>query len=260
MNEMSPPIGHNSGHVPTPEEIREVLISDQEALVTRRDELIAGFERAPKVINDDETVGKVSDFIKQIAGHIKKVDATRMDSKEPYLAGGRAVDGFFNPIKDSLETAKKDLTKRVTIHQKAKAAEEARIRAEAERKAWAEAEAAEKAAREAAAALKEEADLDNAVAAETAAKVAAEAAAKAKRESEAKAADMSRARGDYGSVSSLRTRWTGEVVDRAKLDLEALREHLPADALEKAVRSFVKAGGRNLRGASIYEDINSVIR
>lgn len=261
MNEMSsPPIGHNSGHVPTPEEIREVLTADHDALLKRRDELIEGFGRSPETVDDSETAGKVSDFVKQIAASIKKTDATRTDAKEPYLAGGRAVDGFFNPIKTDLEKAKAALTKRVTVFQQREADKERRIRAEAEQKARQEAEAAAKAAREAAAKLEQETDLDAAIEAEAAAATAQKAADKAKREADAKAADMSRSRGDYGSVASLRTRWTGEVVAREKLDLEALREHIPADALEKAVRSFVKAGGRNLRGASIYEDTSSVIR
>ena len=45
MNEMTPPIGHNSGRVPTPEEIREVLAADHEETVDR----LAASERSAQV-------------------------------------------------------------------------------------------------------------------------------------------------------------------------------------------------------------------
>ena len=63
-----------------------------------------------------------------------------------------------------------------------------------------------------------------------------------------------------GSVSSLRTFWDFADLDPDMLDLEALRHHFPAEAREKAVRSFIKAGGRELRGVTIYESTTSVVR
>jgi hypothetical protein len=68
------------------------------------------------------------------------------------------------------------------------------------------------------------------------------------------AADLSRTRGDYGSVSTLVTHWTFANLDRSKLALEPLRQHIPTDALEQAVRSFIKAGGHELDGVDIIED------
>ena len=75
-----------------------------------------------------------------------------------------------------------------------------------------------------------------------------------------KPAELSRTRGDYGAVSSLRTQWVFDEIDRASLDLEALRFHIPADGLEKAVRSFIKAGGRELRGTRIFETTVATVR
>jgi hypothetical protein len=83
---------------------------------------------------------------------------------------------------------------------------------------------------------------------------------KAEQLAAAKAADMSRTRGDYGSVSSLRTYWTFSDLDRDELDLETLRPHLATTALESAVRSFIKAGGRDLAGVEIYETTDVVVR
>lgn len=67
-------------------------------------------------------------------------------------------------------------------------------------------------------------------------------------------ADFARTRGAYGSVSTLQRQWFVEIVSRPDLDLLALRPYLPLEALEQAARAFVAAGGRELRGARIYED------
>lgn len=264
MNEMTatarPAAGHNSGYVPTPEEIQEILRADNADLIARADELMAGFERAPAKVEDDETAGRVGDFVKQINAALKAGEAARTNAKEPYLAGGRAVDGVFGPIKDRLTRAKKGLTDRIGVYQRAKAEAERRVRMEEERKAREAEESARRAAAEAEAALSTEDDLEKAIAAEEAAKKAAEAAQATARASSASAAELSRTRGDLGSVASLRTMWTGEMVDRYQLDLESLRDHIPQTALDQAIRSFVKAGGRELRGARIFEVQDAVIR
>jgi plasmid stabilization system protein ParE len=84
-------------------------------------------------------------------------------------------------------------------------------------------------------------------------------AAELERSALAKPASMGRVRGDLGGVSTIRKLWTGEVVNRAELDLEALRQHLPEEGLAQAVRAFAKANGIDgkpapvLRGARIYQ-------
>lgn len=85
------------------------------------------------------------------------------------------------------------------------------------------------------------------------------AALKLERTANGSVADLSRTRGD-ASMASLSEYWIGEVENRASLDLETLREHLPMDALSSAVQSFVNAGGRQLRGAIITQEIRSVVR
>ncbi len=69
-----------------------------------------------------------------------------------------------------------------------------------------------------------------------------------------------RVRGEQGSLSTVRTEWKGDILSRDNIDLEALRQHIPLDALERAVTAFVKAGGRELRGVSIYEEDIVTIR
>ena len=72
---------------------------------------------------------------------------------------------------------------------------------------------------------------------------------------------MGKSRGDYGGQTTLKQFWNFDpIVDRARVDLDALRDHLPADALEKAVRSWIKGNddalrqGATLGGVRIFED------
>lgn len=247
-------LGHNQP------DLAVALREDHADLIRRRDELHDAVGRVPETIEDEETAGRVADFIKQIQAAIKNANAKRVDTKEPFLEGGRLVDGFFKGITDPLGVDKKAVEKPLTVYQQKKAAEEQRRRDEEALRARDEAERQAREAAEAAAALETEDQLDGAVAAEDAAKQAEEAARKAQREAAAKAADMSRNRGDHGGVASLRTYWTFEVEDIHEVDLETIRAHLPISAVEQAIRSYVKAGGRELRGVRIFEETQTVVR
>lgn len=79
------------------------------------------------------------------------------------------------------------------------------------------------------------------------------AALKAERVADGKSSDFSRTRG-AASLSSTSDYWTGHMTDLDALDLEALRYHIPLDALDKAIKSCVRAGNRQIAGASIYEE------
>lgn len=239
--------------------LRDRLNEQHAALIRRADELVAAVDRAPESINT-ENAGRTADFIKQISGHMKSLDSARVAEKEPYLAGGRTVDGFFKAQTDRLEKGKKTIEARLNVFLRAKADEERRRREEAERIAREEAERAARAAAEKAAAANTDADMDDAIAAEDEARRAAADAAKATQAAEAKPADLARTRGEYGAVGTLRREVTFDGLDRFSLDLEALREHLPSDALEKAVRSFIRSGGRTLRGVRIFETETAVVR
>ena len=230
------------------------------ALVRRRDDLLQAVDRVPATVETEQVAGDVGDFIKQLAAGMKAAEGARVAEKEPFLEGGRTVDGWFKKITEPLAKAKGEIEGRLNSYLGKKAAAERKAREEAERKTR------EEAARLAAEAAKKEQEardaktLDDAVAAEEAAKVAAKDAAKAQQEADAKPAELSRTRGDYGSVASLRTHWTFDSIDRPTLDLESLRQHLSTDALEKAVRSFIKAGGRKLDGVHIFETTSTVVR
>lgn len=261
LNETAPKIGDNQPPtaLPAPEELHAKLEIDHLALEKRRDELIAAEERMPE-ITSDELSAKASDYMKQVSAAIKAGEAARVGAKEPYLEGGRVVDGFFKKITDPLSALKARLTKAQTAFLREKEARERRARIEAEQKAREEAEAAKREAEEAAKKLESDDDLVDAIDAEQRANTAAADLVKANQESTAKAAELSRVRGDFGSLSSLRTHWTFCDLDRDKIDLEKLRQHLPSDGLERAVRGFIRAGGRKLDGVKIYEDTTAQTR
>jgi hypothetical protein len=249
MNDM---IGHNSGD--QAQRIREDLDIKHADISKRKADLLEACARAPDVIVDDDQAGRAGDFIKQILACVKAADTARVAEKEPFLAGGRTVDGYFKAITDPLDKAKADVKRRITPYLREKDAAERRIReanARIEREA---AEAKRKEAEAAAASMQSQEALDDAVAAETAAKKAAADAATADKAANVNAAELSRTRGDYGSVASLVTFWDFKDLDRDRIDLNALRQHIPVDALEKAVRSFIKSGGRTLLGVTIFEN------
>ena len=272
------------------------LQEDHAKLMTRRDELLVGIARAPKIVEDDIVSGQMGDFSDQIFKCIKHAKAMHHDEKEPFLTAGRTVDAFMHSIVDVLEKGRADIDERDKAYLDRKAAIERQRRKEVERKAREEAAAAQKTADEAAAKqrdetartqkladeaatkLREEDDLEKAIEAEAeVARLAALAdeetkkaddeakrlaliAEKAKKDADAKPAELSRTRGEYGSVKSLKHFWDHVDLDRSTIDLEALRQHIPTDALDKAVRSWINANkdelraGKQLAGVRIFEN------
>jgi len=254
---------HNEpDNLTTAEALRLNLEDRHGDILKRRDDLVAAFDRVPESIDNDEVEQKATDFIKQCKMASKNTNAARVAEKEVFLEGGRTVDGYFKAISADLDGVAGKANALVTTYKQAKAKAEREAREQAEREAR-EAEAeAKRLAEEAEANIQDEGDLENAVEADEARVAAKNAAAEAKQNAEAKAADLSRSRSDAGTVSSLTTRWVHaeDSLNRDALDLEALRQHLPALALHQAVRGFVKAGGRELPGVRIYEKTENVVR
>lgn len=66
-------------------------------------------------------------------------------------------------------------------------------------------------------------------------------AAKLEGSAQVSEAELSRGRGDYGSVGSRATFWTWRMIDRDKVPLEALRAYIHPDAIDAAVTRFMNA-------------------
>lgn len=242
MNEAGlPGLGHN---LPP---LKERLAADYQSLIARANELGEAATRAPETIGDDETLGKVGDLVKLIAACIKAADAARVNEKEPFLVGGRQVDGFFKTVTDRLTATKRNLETRVGVYLRRKAEEERLRRHEEE---CLKREEAERLAAQA----RTETDLDRAVEAEQEA-LAAEKAA------DATPAELARTRSaDLGSVSTLRTSWEFEVVDWDAVPLDVLRPYIARADIEKAIRAFVRAGHRELKGVRVFETQTAMVR
>lgn len=230
-------------------------------LLERREILIGACERAPTEILDEETAGKMADFVqKQIDPFLKRAKDVHQAEKEPFLSAGRTVDGFWHSLIDDLEKWKISLNKVRKGYADKKAAEERRRLEEQAAAARAEEERLRKEAEEKAAALKDNADLNKAIEAEEAAEQARIAADRAKVAAAAKPAVLGRSRGAHGGMTTLKEFWNFSDLDRSKIDLEALRAHLPAEGIEKAIRSWIAANeeplrnGASLAGVRIFRD------
>ncbi len=235
--------------------VLERLQADHVNLIDRRDALLAGMERAPTDIVSEDIAGKMADFVhRQIDPFIKESEATHKAEKQPYLENGRTVDGFLHALIDDIKRGKAALNVTRKRYADAKDAEKRRVREIAERKAREEQQRLERDAEEKAKAMDSDKDIAAAIDAEFAASQARVVADKATQAAAAKPAELGRTRGAHGGMTTLKTFWAYRDLDYVTVDLEALRQHLPSSAINQAIRAFIKAGGRDLKGCDIFED------
>ncbi len=249
------PIGHNNPPSDA-ETLQWKLRDDHHIQLTNAQKLVEAAGRMPTEITDEETAGKATDFIKMVTGSRKAIEALRVNEKEPYLTLGRVVDGFFKVVTDSLDGAKNKAQRPLDNYLKEQADIERRKRIEeaAELRRKAEEEAMTAAAMEKAKQTDAAADMLSQ------ASISELGANRLDKIAEAKPADLAKSRGVSGALASLRTWWVGEIVDIDRLHLDTLRHHINPDALQKAVNSYVAAGGRILAGAKIFEKSETVVR
>jgi hypothetical protein len=240
--------------------MREHLVDQAAPFIRRRNELLGSASRCPVAIGNGEVAKGAADLIKMISAAIKNAEADRVARKEAFLVGGGLTDSVYREIIDPLNKTKATVESRLTLWQRKVAAEERARREEEARRQAEEARRRREEAEAAAAALKSEQDLAAAIEAEEVARQSEADAVVATKAAVATPAELSRSRGEYGSVASLRTFWDFRDMDRRTLDLELLREHLPLDAIEKAVRSLIRAGGRQCRGVTIFENTSTQVR
>jgi len=240
LNRTEPGLGHN---VQSPiNTLRAELEQDNIPLLKRRDDLLAASERMPKEVLDDEEAGRVSDQIKQLKACAKDAESRRVGEKAPHMALAHAVDGFFNGIKLPLAEAAETALTILGVYQRQRESEKrnARIKAEQEATAVAEQKALD---------ITDDVSLEIAVEAAVQQQKAHEAAA-------VNAAELSRTRGDYGSVASLRTTFDFEVLDISKVPEAYIMVN------EKVVRAAIrgKNGLRQIDGLRIFSRKDAVVR
>lgn len=240
--------------------LADVLKEETAALIARKDELLGAVGRVPEAITDETTAGRVADLIRLMLKCKQQAQKDHRARKEPFLEGGRLVDGAYKAITDPLDRAKSGVEAKLTVYQRAVAEEERRAREAEARRQTEEAARQRREAEAAAAKLETEDDLDAAITAEEIARQAAADAAIAQRATTVKAAELGRARGEFGSVASLTTFIDFKDLDRATIDLDALRSYLDITAIEKAIRLYIRSGARSLRGCAIFENSQSRVR
>lgn len=260
------------------EALRAALDEAAAALVERKDQLLAGFDRMPATIADADQNNKAADMVRLITACAKAADAEREAYKAPFWQAGGLVDTVFKQIIDPLiarssgikgkiETRMTSYQREVEAAERRRREEEAKKVREEEDRRRREAEEAARLAREAEERAESETDLEYAIRAGEEAKRAEEVARQAAadavpvaRAAEVKAADLTRERSDFGAVSSLRTFWDYRDFNRDAIDLDKLRPHLNEDDIKKALRAFIRAGGRSIDGATIFQNTVTQVR
>lgn len=268
--------GHNKPAILT----ADMMARDFGYLDSSLGEIKTKVDDCPPVVEDDADLEIIREAVKRCSGAFKRLETLRVESKEPYLAATRIVDGHFGKLKDIVSGWQTAIEARAHRYLKKKEAAEkarreevarqaaiaARVAAEQQRKAEDERRQAEQAriaseqatqrisvehhqreenARIAEARLREESSQAQA------------AALKSQKEAEAKPADMARTRSADG-LSTLQEIWCFEIANIDEVDLSdpVLRACIPTAAIELAIGRYVRThkGDRPLKGVRIYPD------
>ena len=96
------PLGHNRPPADA-DPLRDRLGEEYATMKDRHDALLASVKAVPEVVTD-ANAGRVADFVKQVGAHTKALDIARVAEKEPFLNGGRTVDGYFKTMTGALES------------------------------------------------------------------------------------------------------------------------------------------------------------
>jgi len=233
-------IGHNKAP------LREMLQETYSRHLARAEELIAAVDRVPE-IDDDETLGKAGDLVKQVSACAKTLEASRVAEKEPFLQAGREVDGVFNGVKDRLEKGKTAVLKKQTAYLNEKARKERDEREAEERRLAEQARRADEERRKAEQARRE---------AEERARRAEEEARQAKERAEREARE--REERHKRELEEAEARAKAEESKRRQSDESRVRAQQEADRLrreaaERAERERAEAEARAIREAEEAE-------
>lgn len=241
------------------------LVKTAEAYSARADHDV------PPVVEDDDDLAAVTNYIKDIRGERKRVSEIGDGEKRPYLEAQRTLHAWFVSLHQKLVDLQEIVEARGNRYLEKKRAAEQRRREEVERRARAEAEAAQLQALEAAKkaeAVREQAKAAGNVTAhptyvqqtQAALALAAEAQTRADAAAHATTAkpiEMSRTRTTAGTAS-IGTKIEFSF-DRDKVDLEALRPFLREDELRAAInaiaiknREAIIAGTFKMVGVEFY--------
>lgn len=241
----TPALGHNK---PPADEAGANLSETNAGLSRLQQQLLARAAKAPKAINSEKGAKDLAALVRELRETVGAFEAARVEQKEPYLAGGRAVDGYFKGLVKPLEQAMGRLSGVITAWQD---------RVEDERRRAAEKEAAE-ARKEAERLAKLAAKARASEEVQLQAAAAAQEFEEARDHATASSADLVRVSDEAGTITR-KVAWVCEAWDRDSLDLEALRAYFTDAAIEQAIRGLIKTGQHELAGASIVEQKTAMV-
>lgn len=207
----------------------------------RFDELIGQASRAVAI--DEETAGRCGELVKSLRAGMKLIDEVHAETKAPYLAAGREIDGLKNALRDPLDQAKRTVEGKQSVFlqeqerqrqielRRQREAEDARRREEAERLA---AEAAARGPGEVAPIPPELEPLP----------IAAEP-------------EREIIRGDFGAAVSGQKVWKSEVLDYEVAFMAVSDNEKVRAAIDAAIAGMVRAGSRSIEGVRIFQTIKA---
>lgn len=236
-------IGDNSKPLVTTDQLRTDFAHVETAIAA----LEKRVEESPLVIEDDEDLAVATGLAGELGRAAKRADELRDTQGRPHLEAQRTINTFFKSFESRLKAGKDKISQRATAYMNKKAEAVRQKQREEEARARAAAEAKAKEAAEAAKA----GQVEQAHAARAASDNLASQADNAADAAGAKPADLARTQTDSGTATLAQT-WDFEIENLDLIDLEALRPHLPRTAIEQAMRSFIKSGRREIKGARVF--------
>lgn len=251
MTQSAALIGHNNP--PSDMEIVLERLAQHERAIRRE----MAFTPAPQTIADEQEAGRVTDIIKAMKTVIKKVTDTHKAVKEPYLECSRAVDNWKKRLETELDAINAKYAKPLNDFLERRAQEERQRQIEAARVERERAEAlAMEAQAHAEAGIADTANdlMDAAVNTEIMAE---------RMEDKVHAAipsQLVRTRSLHGATASQKLVWVGEIKNISAIDLNQLRSHFTTDAIQKAINTFIRDGGRQLDGVVIEQKTQLAVR
>ncbi|CAN7381418.1 hypothetical protein LJR220_003394 [Bradyrhizobium sp. LjRoot220] len=243
-------------NLPPPLITRDQLAVDYVHFSNSIAELEDACKEAPTVAEDDEDLTTITRLATSIIALQKSIETARKAEVQPFLDGETTVNDFLKrELPNRLSKLKAALETTTTAYQRKKAAREQAARVAA-------ADAARKLVEEAAAKVTEAVKASDVRAATVAVTEANSLTAFANKANVAAAApvnSMAKVSTDAGSAS-LVDNWTFDDLDMNTVDLETLRAFIPQTAIEQAIRAFIKAGRREIKGARIFNDSKTRFR
>lgn len=245
--------GDNSSAAAQAQAVTDQLKRDYAHLVADAEQLKKRSAAFPAEITNKEDLEKIATVVLDSRNLDDRAESHRKAEKAPHWEKGKAVDGFFNSLRQEINIIALDLHSRVNVFQRKLRAAEEKKRFQAEQEAREEAERLRlKAERARKPETKMMAQVDAAAAQYLADQAVQTGRAKPLQH---------RFQGSNAMVSEQQVGYA-RVTDYEKLPLDMLRAYINRDALDVAVRAFARTTGHKvpLLGAEIGFESNAIIK